>query len=265
VRVVKIDKYSRTPLDKEVLNNVKVYTSSERRVVASAEIFAAALVGPNSTQHSITIPITTRASLGTAGSSASSTDPSPNASPSVLPKAPLYPPVGSPSINGSVEKPQRHVDLIVRKDLLDDSNAAKDLMDDVKKRLKTLLRPREAARRPQLIWPKKFKKEPVEVVAVSVGPSSSSILVQRPRCGCNCCCQGFCFRFLLRLTEMIPLVFLYFMPAICLSACLTCALICRRSETIFNTGHALTTCNNSFHRLSRNLEFMGSVLYQYRK
>lgn len=53
-------------------------------------------------------------------------------------------------------------------------------MDDVKKRLKTLLRPREAARRPQLIWPKKLKKEPVEVVAVSVGPSSS-ILMQRPR------------------------------------------------------------------------------------
>ena len=172
-----MDKYSRTPSDKEVLNNVKIYTSSERRVVASAEIFAAALLGPNSTQHSIIIPPTTR---GHAGSSASSSNPSPNASPAVPPKTSLYPPLSSPSVNGSVEKPQRQVDLIVRKDLLDDSNAAKDLMDDVKKRLKTLLRPCEATRRPQLIWPKKLKKEPVEVVAVSVGPSSS-ILVQRPR------------------------------------------------------------------------------------
>jgi len=178
VRVVKIDKYSGTPLDKEVLSSVKIYTSSERRVVASAEIFAAALVGPNSTQHSIIIPSTTHAGLGYAGSSASSTNPSPNGSPSVPPKTSLYP--SPPSVNAGAEKPQRQVDLIVRKDLLDDSNAAKDLMDDVKKRLKTLLRPREAARRPQFTWPKNLKKEPVEVVAVSVGPSSS-ILVQRPR------------------------------------------------------------------------------------
>jgi inositol hexakisphosphate/diphosphoinositol-pentakisphosphate kinase len=178
VRVIKTDKYSRILLDKEVLNSVKIYTSSERRVVASAEIFATALVGPNSTQHSIIIPPTTRAGLGYAESSASSTNPSPHGSPSAPPKTSLFPPFSSPSVNA--EKPQRQVDLIIRKDLLDDSNAAKDLMDDVKKRLKTLLRPLEAARRPQLIWPKNLKKEPVEVVAVSVGPSSS-ILVQRPR------------------------------------------------------------------------------------
>jgi inositol-hexakisphosphate/diphosphoinositol-pentakisphosphate 1-kinase len=54
--------------------------------------------------------------------------------------------------------------LIIRKDLLDDSNAAKDLMDDVKKRLKILLRPGEPEKRPELIWPKSLKKEPVEVV-----------------------------------------------------------------------------------------------------
>jgi len=41
-------------------------------------------------------------------------------------------------------------------------------MDEVKKRLKILLRPGEPERRPQLTWPKSFKKEPVEVVAVGL-------------------------------------------------------------------------------------------------
>ena len=49
---------------------------------------------------------------------------------------------------------------------MDDSNAAKDLMDDVKKRLKTLLRPGEPEKRPELTWPKSMKQEPVEVVKV---------------------------------------------------------------------------------------------------
>lgn len=37
-------------------------------------------------------------------------------------------------------------------------------MDDVKKRLKILLRPGESEKRPDLVWPKSLKKEPVEVV-----------------------------------------------------------------------------------------------------
>ena len=119
----------------------QIFTSSERRAIASAEIFAAALL--DNQQSSL---------------SASST-PSTHSSRS--------------SADGTFSYAQRPVSLqkeppklIVRKDLLDDSNAAKDLMDDVKKRLKILLRPGESEKRPELTWPKSMKKEPVEVVKV---------------------------------------------------------------------------------------------------
>lgn len=119
---------------------IQIYTSSERRVIASAEIFAAALLDPPHSGYSA--PSSTTLSK-------SSTD------------------SGNVFINKSFLQ-QQPLNLIVRKDLLDDSNAAKDLMDDVKKRLKILLRPGEPEKRPELTWPKSMKKEPVEVVKVCV-------------------------------------------------------------------------------------------------
>lgn len=130
------------------LSSAQVYTSSERRVVASAEVFAAALLDqPHSTAANTSCP------------------PTPNHRPS-----------SRASVDGgssgysskalALASHQKPIELIVRKDLLDDSNAAKDLMDDVKKRLKTLLRPGEPEKRPELTWPKSMKKEPVEVVKV---------------------------------------------------------------------------------------------------
>jgi len=74
---------------------------------------------------------------------------------------------------------QTPLNLIIRKDLLDDSNAAKDLMDDVKKRLKILLRPGEPEKRPELTWPKSMNKEPVEVVKEVIELLSSFRTIMR--------------------------------------------------------------------------------------
>jgi hypothetical protein len=82
------------PKDKDVLNNVQIYTSSERRVVNTAEIFARALLGREQT--------------------------------------------------GGLRKPDTEDNtpliehLIQRRDLLDDNNAAKELTDQAKKKLKVV-------------------------------------------------------------------------------------------------------------------------------
>jgi inositol hexakisphosphate/diphosphoinositol-pentakisphosphate kinase len=124
---------------------IQIYTSSERRVIASAEIFAAALLDPP------------HASFSASSSTSMLSKPPPDGGNGIIGKAP---PQHQPPLN-----------LIVRKDLLDDSNAAKDLMDDVKKRLKILLRPGEPEKRPELTWPKSMNKEPVEVVKVCTWPT----------------------------------------------------------------------------------------------
>lgn len=96
-------------LNPQALDNVKVYTSSERRVIASAKLSSLPLLGLDKDHD-------------------------------VLPED----------------------FLIIRKDLLDDSNAAKDLMDKVKKKLKPLIR-QGAEAPPQFAWPPKMP-EPFAVM-----------------------------------------------------------------------------------------------------
>lgn len=127
--------YVDTLADVYIYFNFQIFTSSERRVVASAEIFASALLEGVHQQSSTTSTAATTPVRSSRSSDASGL---------------------------SVAQP---IQLIVRKDLLDDSNAGKDLMDDVKKRLKILLRPGEPEKRPELTW--RMKNEPVEVVGVS--------------------------------------------------------------------------------------------------
>lgn len=89
-----------TIMNKDLLKHTHVFSSSERRVVATAEIFSSAFLDDKASSGEQTLH-----------------------------------------------------QLTIRKDLLDDSNAAKEEMDNIKKRLKTLCRPGLLHVRPEFAWP----------------------------------------------------------------------------------------------------------------
>ncbi|GAA5820059.1 hypothetical protein JCM11251_005466 [Rhodosporidiobolus azoricus] len=103
-----------TIMNKSLLEHTNVYTSSERRVVATAEIFTTAFLDERERPAS--------------------------------------------------EQTTTH-QLIIRKDLLDDSSAAKNEMEKVKKKLKSLCRPGLHIR-PEFAWA--AEKEPFEVVKETI-------------------------------------------------------------------------------------------------
>ena len=111
-------------MNKEALNNVRIFTSSERRVSTSGEFIRR----PRWLETVLTIFIAQ---------------------------------IWACAFLGQNDLSEELIN--VRKDLLDDSNAAKDVMDRVKKKLKLLLR--EGSAPSQFAWPKDNIPEPSIVLA----------------------------------------------------------------------------------------------------
>jgi inositol hexakisphosphate/diphosphoinositol-pentakisphosphate kinase len=110
-------------MNREALNDVRIFTSSEKRVSTSGEHIYLAVYW----ESMLTIVAQ----------------------------------IWAASFLGRKDLPSDYIDI--RKDLLDDSNAAKDVMDKVKKKLKTLLREGSSAP-PQFAWPENME-EPSIIMA----------------------------------------------------------------------------------------------------
>lgn len=116
-------------MNKEALNDVRIFTSSERRVSTSGMY---------------------------------------KYEPLFLYLVLISTPTAQIFASAFLDKKEVPEDFIqVRKDLLDDSNAAKDIMDKVKKKLKLLLREGNSAP-PQFTWPKENFPEPSIVLSTVV-------------------------------------------------------------------------------------------------
>ncbi|KAG9044564.1 hypothetical protein FS837_007932 [Tulasnella sp. UAMH 9824] len=146
---------SLSSVHKDMLHNVETFTSSERRVTASAEIFVAALLDSNTPRN------------------VSHVNPG-SPLPLLLPHTPPSCSARSSGAGSVMDRPAVPCyNLIIRKDLLDDSNAAKELMGDVKERLEILLRNGESERRPKLTCPKNMNAIPAWVVQEAIQLMSS--------------------------------------------------------------------------------------------
>lgn len=131
-----------TIMNKAILKNVSISSSSERRAIATAEIFGSAILDHHHQRQQATAKTVSPPSAPQAPEAVSGTNGS-AAAEGVEDGSKIAEAGANGGKSSDVSQPHR---LIIRKDLLDDSNAAKEPMDKVKKRLKVLLRPGEYKR-----------------------------------------------------------------------------------------------------------------------